>query len=81
MNAATSVAYWLTVSGTTDRRGTEVHFMASVQTFGRVEFHYEILARRIRELFAAAWPAAPGATSVPEPATPQTTTTPEDEPS
>ena len=37
-------------TGTTDRRGTEVHFMAATETFGRIEFHYEILARRIREL-------------------------------
>src|SRR5512137_1926400 len=40
----------LAVVGTTDRRGTEVHFMAATETFGRIEYHYEILARRIREL-------------------------------
>src|SRR5215471_12822581 len=40
----------LAVTGTTERRGTEVHFMASPATFGKVEYHYEILARRIREL-------------------------------
>ncbi|MHB8493450.1 MAG: DNA topoisomerase (ATP-hydrolyzing) subunit B [Casimicrobiaceae bacterium] len=36
--------------GATDRRGTEVHFMAASETFARIEFHYEILAKRIREL-------------------------------
>src|SRR5512135_1891844 len=40
----------LAAAGTTDRRGTEVHFMAATETFGRIEFHYEILAKRIREL-------------------------------
>jgi len=40
----------LAVTGSTDRRGTEVHFMAAAETFGRVEYHYDILARRIREL-------------------------------
>ncbi|HEV2220604.1 MAG TPA: DNA topoisomerase (ATP-hydrolyzing) subunit B [Casimicrobiaceae bacterium] len=40
----------LAIAGATDRRGTEVHFMAASETFARIEFHYEILAKRIREL-------------------------------
>jgi DNA gyrase subunit B len=40
----------LSVTGTTERRGTEVHFMAATETFSNIEFHFEILAKRIREL-------------------------------
>src|SRR5919199_206256 len=36
--------------GKSERRGTEVHFLASKEIFGNVEYHYEILAKRIREL-------------------------------
>jgi len=40
----------LKVTGKSDRRGTEVHFLANKETFGQIEFHYDILARRLREL-------------------------------
>ena len=40
----------LRVVGDTERRGTEVHFLASTTTFGAIDFHYDILARRLREL-------------------------------
>ncbi len=40
----------LKVTGKTERRGTEVHFLASAETFGAVEYHFDILARRLREL-------------------------------
>jgi len=40
----------LEVLGETENRGTEVHFLADPEIFGTVEFHYEILAKRLREL-------------------------------
>lgn len=40
----------LKVVGQTDRRGTEVHFLASAEIFGDVNFHFDILAKRLREL-------------------------------
>ncbi|MFN0300116.1 MAG: DNA topoisomerase (ATP-hydrolyzing) subunit B [Burkholderiales bacterium] len=40
----------LKIVGTTERRGTEVHFLGSAAIFGNVEFHFDILARRLREL-------------------------------
>ena len=38
------------VIGESDKRGTEVHFLADVEIFGNIEYHYEILSKRIREL-------------------------------
>ena len=40
----------ITVTGDTELSGTEVHFLADEEIFGNVEFHYEILVKRIREL-------------------------------
>src|SRR5438270_10230704 len=40
----------LKATGATERRGTEVHFLASKEVFGTVDYHYDILARRLREL-------------------------------
>jgi DNA gyrase subunit B len=40
----------LKVTGKSERRGTEVHYLASKEIFGNVDFHYEILAKRLREL-------------------------------
>ncbi|MDD2699643.1 MAG: DNA topoisomerase (ATP-hydrolyzing) subunit B [Sideroxydans sp.] len=36
--------------GDSQKRGTEVHFLADVEIFGNVDFHYEVLAKRLREL-------------------------------
>ncbi|MFO0254685.1 MAG: DNA topoisomerase (ATP-hydrolyzing) subunit B [Betaproteobacteria bacterium] len=40
----------LKATGKSERRGTEVHFLASKEIFGDITYHYEILAKRLREL-------------------------------
>ncbi len=40
----------LKVVGTSSKKGTLVHFLAAKETFGLIEFHFEILAKRLREL-------------------------------
>lgn len=38
------------VLGESNKKGTEVHFLADKEIFGNIEFHYDILAKRLREL-------------------------------
>ncbi|OGS96323.1 MAG: DNA gyrase subunit B [Gallionellales bacterium RIFCSPLOWO2_02_FULL_57_47] len=40
----------LKVVGNSNKKGTLVHFLAAKETFGLVEFHFDILAKRLREL-------------------------------
>jgi len=40
----------LRMTGSTEKRGTEVHFLASREVFGNVDYHVDILSRRLREL-------------------------------
>ena len=38
------------IVGETDSRGTECYFRPSAETFANIEFHYDVLAKRLREL-------------------------------
>ena len=38
------------IVGETEKRGTEVHFLPDDQIFSHIDFHYEVLAKRLREL-------------------------------
>ncbi len=40
----------LTIIGETEKRGTKVHFFPDEEIFNKVEYSYEILSRRLREL-------------------------------
>ena len=40
----------LRIIGAAEKRGTEVHFLADEEIFSVVEYHYDILAKRLREL-------------------------------
>jgi DNA gyrase subunit B len=38
------------VIGETDKRGTEVHFLPDDEIFQNIDFHYDVVAKRLREL-------------------------------
>ncbi len=40
----------LGIIGETEVSGTEIHFVPSSETFSNIEFHYDLLAKRLREL-------------------------------
>ena len=38
------------ITGETEKRGTEVHFLPDDEIFSNIDFHYDVLAKRLREL-------------------------------
>ncbi len=38
------------ITGPTEARGTEVHFLPDDEIFSHIDFHYDVLAKRLREL-------------------------------
>ena len=38
------------IIGETEKRGTEVHFLPDDEIFNNIDFHYDVLAKRLREL-------------------------------
>ena len=38
------------ITGETEKRGTEVHFLPDETIFTHIDFHYDVLAKRLREL-------------------------------
>jgi len=38
------------IIGETEKRGTEVHFLPDLEIFANIDFHYDIIAKKLREL-------------------------------
>jgi DNA gyrase subunit B len=38
------------ILGETEKRGTEVHFLPDLEIFSNIDFHYDIIAKKLREL-------------------------------
>jgi DNA gyrase subunit B len=50
LDGAAAAVTPMRVLGETEKRGTEVHFLPDDQIFNHIEFHYDILSKRLREL-------------------------------
>jgi DNA gyrase subunit B len=49
-SSATASRCPMKIIGDTDKRGTEVHFLPDETIFSNIDFHYDVLAKRLREL-------------------------------